>query len=748
MPTHRLSSSSLLRAAALALAAAALPAPDARAEPIGSRPADAERAHSVQTCSDPAVDLDAVRVQAERRDARAASVASASRLGLDPAEIPATLDLLDAEAIQARGLRDSVEILRAMPGVMAGNLPGQPGVASMRGFASGAVSYLFDGVRLTSSGFSARNWDSFQFERVEVLKGPASVLYGEGVLAGAINFVPKSAQLDGRGGEFLLGYGSHGSARLGLDRNAPLSDTVAVRGVLSANRGDGYIDDTASQAQAFAGSLLWQPDARLSLRAALDYQRDDFDTAYFGAPLVPAEIAAYPSALVDNALGLVVDKAARDRNYNVRDGRMDSRSWWLRTRLDYRLNDAWNLSNEASVYDARRRWDNSEDFAYDAASGRLQRSAARIHHRQRVWNQRLSLRHEGRLGGRRHLFAAGFEYSDTDFFNLRRFGRAGSVDLLAHERGMLPPDGPLDYGDGRNDFSTRAKVAAVFAEDALNLSARWLLVAGLRHERIELRRRNLDLDSGLRSGFGREFSPTSWRLGSVFELRPRTQLYAQYSSAVLPVSSFLTINQRNNAFDLSHGASVEVGLRSELFDQRLRLAAAAYKLRQDDILTRDPLQPQISVQDGRQSAQGVELSLSAQAAPRLRIDASAALLSSRFDRLREAGGADRSGNRPSNVPERTASVDAWYRLDGLPLSFHLGLRHVGDFYTDNANQFRVRAHTVADAAVDWNGAGGRYTLRVRNLADAFYADWSGYSARQVYLGAPRSVELTYTRAFQ
>lgn len=739
MPILRSSRRPRLAACGLAAAlCAALPAYAAEAAAEAPDDADADRA----------VNLDAVRVQAERRDARAASVASASRLGLDPAEIPATLDLLDADDIQARGLRDSVEILRAMPGVMAGNLPGQPGVASMRGFASGAVSYLFDGVRLTSSGFSSRNWDSFQFERVEVLKGSASVLYGEGVLAGAINFVPKNAQLDARSGEVLLGYGSRGSARLGLDGNTPLSDTVAVRGVLSANRSDGYVDDTASQAQAFSGSLLWQPDARLSLRAALDYNRDDFDTAYFGAPLVPREVAADPSALVGNPLGLVVDKAARERNYNVRDGRMDSRSWWLRTRLDYRLSDNWNLSNEASVYDARRRWDNSEDFTYNAASGRLDRSASRIHHDQRVWNQRLSLRHEGRLRGRRHLFAAGFEYSDTDFFNLRRFGRAGSVDLLAQERGTLPPDNPLDYSDGRNDFSTRAKVAAVFAEDALNLTERWLLVAGLRHERIELRRRNLDLDSGLRSGFGREFSPTSWRLGSVFELRPQTQLYAQYSSAVLPVSSFLTINQRNNAFDLSHGESLEIGLRSELFDRRLRLNAAAYKLRQDDILTRDPLQPQISVQNGRQSSQGVELSLSAQATARLRIDASAALLSARFDRLREAGGADRSGNRPSNVPERTASVDAWYRLDGLPLSFHLGVRHVGDFYTDNANQFRVRAHTVADAAVDWNGASGRYTLRVRNLADAFYADWSGYSARQVYLGAPRSVELTYTRALR
>jgi iron complex outermembrane receptor protein len=693
-----------------------------------------------------AVDLDAVRVVAAPTPAR--SVATASRLGLDPEELPATLDVLEQHDLQTRGLRDSVEALRAMPGVMAGNLPGQPGVASMRGFASGAVSYLFDGVRLTSSGFSSRNWDSFNFERIEVLKGPASVVYGEGVLAGAINYVPKSAQLDGRGGELLVGYGSHGSARLGLDGNLPLGERLAMRGVLSANRSDGHVDDTDSAALAFSGSLLWRPNERLSATLALDHQRDDFDTAYFGTPLVPRAVASAPSGLVDNAFGLTIDRAARERNYNVDDGRMDAHSSWLRSRLDYRIDAAWSLSNELSVYDARRRWDNTEDFSYNAASGLLDRSSARIHHEQRVWNQRLSLRHDGRLGGRRHVFAAGLDYSDTEFFNLRRFGRAAPVDLQAHDRGRFPADTAANFRDGRNDFGTRVDVAAVFVEDAINLSPRWLLVGGLRHERISLARRGLDLDTGLRSGFRRRFSPTSWRLGSVFELGPGTQLYAQYSSAVLPVSSFLTLQQRNNAFELSEGDSIEVGLRSRWFDERLQLTAAAYRLRQDDILTRDPLQPALTVQNGRQSSRGVEFSLSGQLTPRLRIDASAALLSARLDRLLEGGGADRSGNRPANVPERSANLDAWYRLEGLPLSVGLGLRHVGDFHTDNANAYRVRSHTVADASVAWEPSpASRYSLRLRNLGNAFYAQWSGYSATQVYLGAPRTLELTYSRAF-
>lgn len=692
-----------------------------------------------------AVDLDAVRVIGEHA-ATARPTAAASRLGLAREELPLTLDVLSQDDIAAQGLRNAVEIIDAIPGAMAGNLPGQPGVASMRGFSAGAVSYLIDGVRLTSSGFAARNWDSFNFERVEVLKGPASVLYGEGVLAGAINFVPKRPSLDGRSADLLLSYGRWNSARVGIGGNTPLGERTAARGDLSWSRSDGYVDDTGSQTLAFTGGLLYRPDERLELSVSLDYYHDDFDTAYFGAPLLPASVARDPTGLVRNPYGLVVDRSLRERNYNVRDGRMDATSYWLRTRLDYRLGDAWTLTNELSYYDARRRWDNTEDFTYNAATGLLDRTTAKIHHDQSVWNERLTLAYDGDLGGRRHRFAAGVEYSDTNFFNLRRFGFGSPVDPFAPDRGSFPADTAANFTDGRSDFTTGVRVAALFAESAFNLTPRWLLVTGARQERISLDRRGVDLDSGDRLRFDRDFEPTSWRVGTVYEVRANTQLYAQYSNAVLPVSTFLTVNARNAQFDLSQGEAAELGLRTSLFDGRARLTAAAYRIVQDDILTRDPLNPSLTVQGGRQSSRGVELTLSAQATQRLRVDASLAALDARFDRLAESG-RDLRGNRPSNVPERTASVNAWYRFDAAPVTLGVGVRHVGDFYTDNANRFRVRSHEVADASIAYDAPSGRYTLRVRNLFDAFYADWSGYSPTQVYLGAPRSVELTYTRSF-
>mgnify|MGYP001139187144 CR=1 FL=1 len=135
------------------------------------------------------------------------------RLGLTIRETPAIVDVITQEDIQLQGIRSAIEAMNAAPGVASGNLPGSIGSVSMRGFHR-AVNYLYDGVRMPNSDAGMRNWDAWSFERIEVIKGPASVTSGEGALAGAINFVPRRPKLDGFSGEVLASYGSFDTARL------------------------------------------------------------------------------------------------------------------------------------------------------------------------------------------------------------------------------------------------------------------------------------------------------------------------------------------------------------------------------------------------------------------------------------------------------------------------------------------------------------------------------------------------------
>ncbi len=700
--------------------------------------------------ADVATNLDAFIVTG-RRAALALDQAApaASRLGLTNREVPAILDVITQQRMQAEGLRTSIEAFNAAPGVNGGTLPGSVGVTSMRGFTSTAIAYLFDGVRVTGSNSAIRNVDTFNFERVEILKGPASVLYGEGALAGAINLVPKHARIGETSGEGLVSLGSFDTLRAGLGGNLALSDSTALRADASFSRSSGWVDDTDQLTGAVTASLLLKPTDRLTLTLSGDYSHDDYSTAYFGSTLVPAAVARAPLGLVRNAQGLALDKATIRRNYNVEDGEMSSTAWQLRARADYRLSDHWTLSGDLAGYAADRLWKNSEDVTFDAATGLLNRGATLIAHDHDYSVGRAYAAFDGPLAGRRNRFTLGAEYSDTHFVTQRRFGMTTPVDRFDPVRGRFPQVTAANFPGAGNrvDWVSDATVAAIFAENAFNLTAKWLLVGGVRYDHVQLERQTFDLNTGATARFSQDYDPVSWRLGTVYDLAPKTQVYAQFSHAVTPVSSFLFLSAANAKFDLSAGEAAEVGIKTSFWNDRVDLTAAAYHIVQDDILTRDPANPALTIQGGSQSSRGIELSLSAALTDQLRIDAGAALLESRFDTLIEAGGVDRSGNRPPNVPEQMFDLSAYYSLQAAPLTFGATVRHDGDFYTSNANTYRVAAHTTLDAQVSWRAPFGRLTLRGRNLFNTLYADWSGYGATQVYLGAPRSFDVTLTRSF-
>ncbi len=117
-----------------------------------------------------------------------------------------------------------------------------------------------------------------------------------------------------------------------------------------------------------------------------------------------------------------------------------------------------------------------------------------------------------------------------------------------------------------------------------------------------------------------------------------------------------------------------------------------------------------------------------------------------FDELIEAGGANRAGNVPINVPERTAGVWATYRFSGAPLTIGAGVRGQGQYFANNANTVRVDGYAVLDAQASWRIGPGDITLRGKNLTNAFYVEWA-VTANQVLVGMPRMAEVSYQFRF-
>lgn len=679
---------------------------------------------------------------------------AASRLGLTVRETPATVDVLTQDKLQEEGRRSLIEAYGSAPGVVSGNLPGEPGVTAIRGFSRGAVGYMVDGVRAIDPLIASRNYDSYSFDRIEILKGPASVVNGSGALAGTINLVTRKPEFDVFKPDGLLSYGSFDTVRAGAAVNAPISENVAASTSVLYGRSNGFIDDTDSENVQVTTGIALKPTDRLKITAAFDYFRDDFRTAYFGTPLVPSADARNPSDIVKGG-GLVLDRSIRGKNYNVDDGVMKSDAIWARTGAEYELSDQWTLKNDLAYYTADRLWRNSEQYTYNAATKQIDRDATFITHDHQSWTNRTTANFDGEIAGLRNRFTAGFEYMRTDFGSKRRFGATPPVDPDNPDRGNFPDD--MSGFGTRQNFDSTVKNSALFAENALNLTPDWIVVGGLRRDWIDLDRRIDDLNAAVQlDPFGNKYDATSWRIGTVYDLSPQVSLFGQYTTAITPVSALVLSSASRAEFDLTKGRSVEAGVKTLLWDERIVATASVYQIDQDNILTRNPVNAKETVQGGSQRSRGVELDVSVAITDRWKLNANAAILRAEFTKLREPNpndpndpnGVSLKGNRPLNVPERTFNLWTTYRLAEAPITLGAGVRHVGSFYTDNANTIRVAGRTLLDASISVDvPAGGVVTLRGRNLTNKLYAEWSGYSSTQVYLGAPRSFDLTYSVKF-
>lgn len=675
-----------------------------------------------------------------------------SRLGLSETETPATLERLTQADLQQRGLRTAREAFDGVVGAIAGNVPGNPAVLSLRGFAGNAVSILRDGVRVSTSTVVQRDTNTWHYDRIEVLKGPASVLYGEGALGGVVNLVTRKPVIGERRLDLLASTGSFGTVYAAGGVNIAVAADLAIRADASYQRSDSLydVDRNASHSAGLTASALWRPDPRWSLLIGVEHFEDRYDATYQGLPLIPGRYALEPSRAVRSTGGLVADRALRRVNYNPLGAYSGADETTLRARLDGAIGGGWRIAIDLTGYAASRAFLLADTQVFTAPStafpqGGIRQSYQDFRHDHRFGNACGLVVNEGRVWGLRNRFSLGVEGNGTRFRSPRRQAPVTALPQvdLRDPAIIAIPNGAGLFTTGDVTFDSRLHQLSLFAEDALNLTSRWLVLGGARWDHIALTRITIQNASGAAERNAPRFDPVSWRLGTTWTARPGVTLYAQYTTAVSPVSSILLASIANSRFRLTSGAAWEAGAKASGWGGRGSLTAAVYRIEQRDILTRDPDTPALSVQGGRQSSRGAELSASVQPVAPLRLSAGLAYTDARYDRLSELVGGvrvDRSGKRPINVPATTVSGSALYTIGRVTLGGFL--RGAGAFYTDTANSIRVAGHRLVDASLSVPvGDHATLTLRGRNLTDRFYGEYSGYPTTNVYIGAPRSVEV-------
>lgn len=684
-------------------------------------------AHAATT-DDP---LPVVEIRASGQTGLERPTATGSNLGLSVLETPASIETIDRQQLVERGDARLTVAFGKATGIHVFPHPGN-GDSSLgaRGFTDQAsVTQLYDGMKQYGTGAVTFPFDTWSVERIEVLRGPASVIYGAGAIGGVVNVVPKKPARGPVQHELMLAAGGERTARIGVGSGGALGERLSYRLDASANRGDNWVDRGYSKDATFSGALRY--DVSPELYVTLSHARSDQrPMRYFGAPLI------------DGA----PDPRTFERNYNVADASIRYRDAQTMASVHWTPRAGLAVASTFHRGRSKRSWHNAETYTHIPGTGSIERSDyTTIRHDQREIGNTTVVTIDDSLLGMRNTLAGGVEFNRATFGHTNNSPYSGSsiVDIDAPVPGRF-----IDVADTRLKYRVTARQAAAFVEDRLQVNDALSLVAGLRYDRDDVERSDRVTPS---ASFDKTFENVGYRLGTVYTVAPSTMLYAQYSVAHDPLGSLLFTNASRAAFDLARGRQVEAGAKQAFWNGKGEWTVAAYRIVKNKLLTRDPTDITRSIQVGQQSSRGIEATVAMSPTPQWKFEGNATVLRARYDDFQESAGGvavSRVGNTPADVPERMANLFATWRFDPAWNAL-ASLHYVGERHADTANTLRMPSYATTDLALNWDiSPATSLTARGFNVFDRRYAQTAYYNGTQWLLGADRRLELQLRHRFR
>lgn len=715
-----------LLAAGLALASAA------KAEPAGERgvaPGEGDRDIIVTGRASPAP-------KAADDSYKPTPDASTLRSSATPLETPQTINIVPAQVIRDQRPRYLDDVLTNVSGITQGNtLAATQDTVLKRGFGGNRDgSVMRNGMPVVQGrAFNAAA------QSVEVLKGPASLLYGIMDPGGVINIVAKKPLLDPHLGVALTGS-SYANARAGLeamaDLTGPIAGNLAGRLVLDHQDEDYWRNFGERRDTLIAPSLGWYGG---TTQAVLWYEYRRFDYPFDrGTALDPRTLTP-----------LAVPRRERLDNLG---NRMFGSSHLVQLAVDHRLGGPWTAHLAASF--------NSE--SYDAGQlrvtgvntmrGTLTRSndATRGSLSTDAYAQAY-LDGSFDLLGARHDVIMGIEGEHRRYYrrDLIRQAVRGTFSYVRPVYGIEPFPTTVSAGD--SDQTDRLYNYSLFGQDSIHLGDRWIVVAGGRLVGFDQRAgrgrpftANTDLN-------GWEFVPQAglvWRAADVFSLYASYTRSLKPTSTIAPLSSGVTIT---SGFAPERGRSFEVGAKLDIPD-RVSATLALYDIDKRNVLV-SQFNPATTLTDyrtaGRAISRGVELDVSGHLTRALSLIGSYA-----YTHARTTEDPVFAGRELANVAPHTGSLSAVYDVGAIAgndtLRLGGGGRYVARRPGDSANSFWLDDYVVADAFVTYDTAlGGRrvsFQLNLKNIFDKTYYT-SAVNQYGVAIGDPRRAIGTMSFAF-
>ena len=687
-----------------------------------------------------------------------------SKLGLSIKETPATVNIIDALSIRQQGYQTVQEAVQRAPGITVGGSPADPSSFSLRGFTGDQINLLRDDVYYGPSDIVNRPENSFNLKDIEVLQGPASVLYGQGAIGGVINVITRQPTFTPTRWDALFTYGSYNTIQAGIAVNSQVSDTVAVNLAFSRTSSSGYVDNDDPNSLNVTGSLLWNLRSNLHLQAGIDFVTDSLPS-YYGTPLIPNQYVADPQGgILKSSKGFVINEPTEYTNYNNIDSVHKNTSYSPSVLLTWEINNHITFTNQAYLYYAERRWQNAETYTYippgstatDAAGdvipgNSIARDRFYVYHQQHLYGDQAHVLIDHPIFGLKNRVTFGVDASYLQFVRSRGFPNAEFADYVSLANPVQGTFGSFPGEFPQSQSPTQIGDVAGLFEDALDLTSRLHLITGLRDEWLRLDRENYN-QAGVESsttGFNKSFNPINFRVGLLYDLTPDVTTYFSYTTAQDPPGGNIFLANRGQFNTLTSSSQEEVGLKAEFLNKKATATVALYNIDRSNILIATSNNTVGSV--GSQNSRGAEFEADFRPLKNWTISANATYTHASYGQFTDpSSGLSDAGNRPPDVPTWTAAIFSTYsHVAGLPLDIGGDVRYVGNRAGSFDNTLQLSDYELVDIYADYHVTKTLdVTGRINNLLDKTYVSWADTNyPTEVDLGRPRYFEIDLHAGF-
>lgn len=646
------------------------------------------------------------------------------------AQTPQAAEVLLRQQLDDQGGTTLQDALRYSPGVI-----GTRGVNftddsfNMRGFAAGLATsantpVFRDGLRQAPTMYASIA-EPYGVERIEILRGPSAVLYGQGTPGGTINLIskrPPSGELREVGVQF--GSDSHRQATLDIGGAADTTGEWRYRVTALVRDAGSEVDFIDNDRRYLAPAITWRPSARTSLELQAMYQSSR--TRYnWGLP-VSGSLLRNPNGSLPRSL------------YTGEPGfdRFDTDAWSAGWILEHQLDDHWQFHQGARYQYSTLHWNSAYGIGLESNQRLLDRFAF-------VRNdQNAVLMLDNRLQGKwhdsvlEHDFSVGLDMSRMTWLRRESRGTIGALDLFAPQYGNTQASNIVPV----RTLDSTSTDAGLYLQDRVRTGA-WTLLGGLRHDWIRAHLENLLNGQQLRSSD----NALTTRLGLLYALAEGWSPYVNAATTFEP--EYLPVDFNGNSFAPTTAQQFEAGLKYESSDHKTIGTLAAFQIIRRNELTADPVHLGYSIQTGQTRSRGVEVEFKSQFDRQWQLLLSYTYMNAVITRSNNGD----QGQSPAGVPRHVAAAWAVYRFSDRLAGWRAGagLREImgtaGYVLGTTPTPPRLPDYTVVDTMLSYDSGPWRVTLNINNLFDTSYIQSCYYAATGCYYGPGRTFQAGITR---